>query len=106
LLIQKNGQPPSSLDNICALQAGRANLDLTRVGAILDTDVAQIRQKTALGNAGRVQTDAALILGKAMTHNPIARHRPLATHITNSGHKLFSLEKGDKDNIAQRIEQG
>jgi len=61
--------------------------------AILDAHTLQIRQKTALVNAGRVHADAAFVLGKTVPHDRIARFGALTADFANPGHVLVLLER-------------
>ena len=54
--------------------------------AVGHADRLKIGKETALGDAGSVQTDAALVLGRTLADNDIAGRRTFTADFTNSGH--------------------
>jgi hypothetical protein len=84
----------SRFDNLTLLDAGGANL-FSSHGTVFgfDADHVEVRQKPALGDTGRVQTDPAFVFGQTVPNDRIPRHRSLAANLTYSRHDRFSLTK-------------
>ena len=78
------------LGDFAGLQAARADAHALGVTlAIGRADRLEVRQEAALGDTGRVQTDAAFVLGRTLADNHVTRRRTLAANVTNSGHCLI-----------------
>ena len=77
------------LGHLAGLKATRADAHTLGVAlAVGRADRLQIRQEAALGDAGRVETDAALVLRRTLADDNVADRRTLTANITNSGHFL------------------
>ena len=73
------------LDDLAALDALGAQAHALRVAlAIRNAHVVQIRKEATLRDAGGVQTDAALVLGRTLADDGLACRRTLSAHITYS----------------------
>jgi hypothetical protein len=63
-----------SLGNFAILQATGANANALRIAiAIGGAHRVKIGKKAALGNAGRMKTDTAFVLGRTLADNHVAR---------------------------------
>ena len=73
------------LDDLAALDALGAKAHAPRVAlAIRNAHVVQVRKEATRRNAGGVQTDAALVLGRTLADDGLASCRTLSAHITYS----------------------
>jgi hypothetical protein len=70
---------------------GRTNLLPDNTTVVTNANTLKVRQKSTLGHACDVQSDAALLLGETFVHDRIARPRAFSTNITYFGHNFFSV---------------
>ena len=77
----------SGLGDLAGPDARRADAHALDVAlAVGDAHRAQVGQEAPLRDAGGVQADAALVLGRALADDDVARRRALAADFANSGH--------------------
>ena len=77
--------PLSGLRHLAGLEAARADAHALRVAlAVGHADRAQVRQEAALCYAGRVETDAALVLRRTLADDDVADRGTLSTDVANS----------------------
>ena len=78
-------RPTSRLDDLARLDAASADCHALRVAlAVRRADGLEVRKEAALRDAGRVETDAALVLRRTLADDDIADRRPLAADFTDS----------------------
>ncbi len=75
-----------NLASLDATRTDRHTLDIAL--AIRRAHALEVRQKAALRNPRRVETNAAFILRRTLADDHVADRRTLTTYITNSGHFL------------------
>ena len=77
----------SGLGDLAGPDARRADAHALDVAlAVGDAHRAQVGQEATLRDAGGVQADAALVLGRALADDDVARRRALAADFANSRH--------------------
>ena len=73
--------------HLAGLEAARADAHALRVAlAVRRADRLEVRHEATLRDAGRVETDAALILRRTLADDDVADRRTLAANFANSGH--------------------
>ena len=76
----------SGLDDLACFQTGGADSLGLNTAIDPNADLLDVGKKATAGNTGSVQTDAALLLLKSFTRNPVARSGAFSANVANSGH--------------------
>ena len=78
-----------SLDDLAGLQTAGADRDALGVAlAVSRANSLEVGQEATLRDAGRMKTDAALVLRRTLADDYVTDRRTLTADFTNSGHFL------------------